>query len=73
MLYPIIVMARIRAARLRGAGAPGLAAAIRTALVVVVVSSLAHSQQYLLPFWLLGGLATALWAEAEGRLAPARE
>jgi putative inorganic carbon (hco3(-)) transporter len=73
MLYLIIVMARIRVARLRGAGAPGLAAAIRTALVVVVVSSLAHSQQYLLPFWLLGGLATALWAEAEGRLAPARE
>jgi putative inorganic carbon (HCO3(-)) transporter len=61
-------------ARGRGAGPPGLAAAARTSLVMASVAALTLSEQYFQPFWLLGGIGAALWAEARARdsaLAPA--
>jgi hypothetical protein len=56
---------RATTARARGNGPPGLAAAVRTALVVACVSGLFLSEQYYAPFWLLGALATAMWREGE--------
>jgi O-antigen ligase len=54
-------------ARRRGAGPPGLATAVRTSLVVAAVAALTLSEQYFQPFWLLGGIAAALWAEVRPR------
>ena len=49
-------------------GPPGYAAALRTALVVAVVSALTLSEQYFPPMWLIGGLVTGLWIQS--RAAP---
>jgi hypothetical protein len=56
---------RASVARARGNGPPGLATAVRTALVVACVSGFFLSEQYYAPFWLLGALATAMWREGE--------
>lgn len=65
LLYLGTVFLRAGIARRRGSGPPGLAAAVRTALVVACVSAVFLSEQYYAPFWLLGALATALWREGE--------
>jgi putative inorganic carbon (HCO3(-)) transporter len=54
-------------ARHRAAGPPGLAAAARTSLVMAAVAALTLSEQYFQPFWLLGGIGAALWAEVRAR------
>jgi hypothetical protein len=56
---------RASVARARANGPPGLATAVRTALVVACVAALFLSEQYYAPFWLLGALATAMWREGE--------
>jgi O-antigen ligase len=61
LLYLGTVFLRAGIARRRGSGPPGLASAIRTAMVVAFVAALFLSEQYYAPFWLLGALATALW------------
>jgi putative inorganic carbon (HCO3(-)) transporter len=63
VIYLVVVFGRATLARRRGNGLPGYAAAVRTALVVAIVAGLFLSEQYYAPFWLLGGLATALWRE----------
>jgi len=63
LLYLIQALARLGVARRRAYGPPGYAITVRTALVVAVVSGMFLSEQYFAPFWLFGGLATALWAE----------
>lgn len=66
--YLGVCMRRLGVARRRGFGPPGYAAALRTALVIALAAGVFLSQQYYLPFWLLGALGTALWSE--GRVAP---
>jgi putative inorganic carbon (HCO3(-)) transporter len=61
--YLAIAFARSTAAHRQGKGIPGYAAAVRTALVVAIVGAVFLSEQYFLPLWLLGGLATMLWLE----------
>jgi O-antigen ligase len=63
LLYLIQAFARLGVARRRGQGPPGYAITVRTALVVAAVSGVFLSEQYYAPFWLFGGLATALWVE----------
>lgn len=41
----------------------GLAAAVRTAMVVALVAAITLSEQYYPPFWVLGALATVLWLD----------
>jgi hypothetical protein len=65
VLYLGAAFVRASVARRRGDGPPGLATAVRTALVVACVSALFLSAQYYAPFWLLGALATAMWREGE--------
>jgi putative inorganic carbon (HCO3(-)) transporter len=60
ILYLGVVFLRCSAAARHGL--PGLAPAVQTALVIAAVSALFLSEQYFAPFWLLGGLATVLWA-----------
>jgi putative inorganic carbon (hco3(-)) transporter len=63
LTYLVLVFSRATVARRRGNGIPGYPSAVRTALVIALVSGLFLSEQYYAPFWLLGGLATALWQE----------
>jgi putative inorganic carbon (HCO3(-)) transporter len=67
LLYLVQSFARLGTARRRDHGPPGYAVTVRTALVVAVVGALFLSEQYFAPFWLLGGLATALWQEGRER------
>ena len=61
--YLGVVFAQLSGARRLGLGPPGLAAALRISLVVGTFSALTLSEQYFAPFWLIGGLAAALWQE----------
>ena len=61
--YLGVVFAQLSGARRRGLGPPGLAAALRISLIVGTFSALTLSEQYFAPFWLIGGLAAALWQE----------
>lgn len=63
LLYLVQAFARLGVARRRAHGPPAYAVTVRTALVIAVVSGLFLSEQYFAPFWLFGGLATALWSE----------
>lgn len=63
LLYLVLVMSRLTVAARRGLGPPGYARALRVSLVIALVSAVFVSEQYYPPFWLLGGLATAVWAE----------
>jgi putative inorganic carbon (HCO3(-)) transporter len=63
LAYLAIAFSRATEAHRQGKGPPGLAAAVRTSLVVAMVGAVFLSEQYFLPLWLLGGLATALWLE----------
>jgi putative inorganic carbon (hco3(-)) transporter len=66
VLYLVQAFARLGIARARAHGPPGYAVTVRTALVIAVVAGIFVSEQYFAPFWLFGGLATALWVEGRG-------
>ncbi|MGH3112821.1 MAG: O-antigen ligase family protein [Gaiellaceae bacterium] len=66
VLYLAMVFLRCSEAARHGRGLPGLAHAVQTSLVIAAVSALFLSEQYYAPFWLLGGLATVLWASGRG-------
>jgi hypothetical protein len=63
--YLGLVFARLTGARRLELGPPGFAAALRVSLVIGCVSALTLSEQYFAPFWLIGGLAAALWQERQ--------
>lgn len=63
VLYLALIMGRLTVAVRRGDGPPGYARALRVSLVIAIVAAAFVSEQYYPPFWLLGGLATAVWAE----------
>ncbi|MEP6909242.1 MAG: O-antigen ligase family protein [Actinomycetota bacterium] len=71
--YLGVVFGRLTGARRLGLGPPGLAAALRVSLVVGSVSALTLSEQYFAPFWLIGGLAAALWQERSLTQRPATQ
>lgn len=50
---------------------PGLAAAVRTAMVVAAVAAITLSEQYYPPFWVLGALGTVLWLGSPAAAPPA--
>jgi len=57
-----VVFFRASVARRERRGPPGLAAAVRTALLIAMVGGITLSEQYYPPFWVLGALATVLVA-----------
>jgi putative inorganic carbon (HCO3(-)) transporter len=73
VLFLTLTFARLTTAVREGYGEPGYAQALRISLVVAVVSALFLSEQYFLPFWLIGGLATAIWVDGRRRRAAADE
>lgn len=64
---------RLSAAARMGLGEPGFAQALRISLVIAVVSAFFLSEQYFLPFWLIGGLASAIWLKGRQADVPADE
>jgi putative inorganic carbon (HCO3(-)) transporter len=69
LLYLSLSFNRLTIATRRGDGLPGFAQALRISLVIALVCSVFLSEQYYLPFWLIGALGTALWAGGERRAA----
>jgi O-antigen ligase len=67
LAYLGLTFRRLTIAVRRGDGLPGYAQALRVSLVIAFTSALFLSEQYFLPFWLIGALATALWASGERR------
>jgi O-antigen ligase len=61
--YLVLTFARFTAAVRYQLGPPGFATACRVSLVIAVTAAITLSEQYFAPFWLLGGLATALFRE----------
>jgi O-antigen ligase len=70
-LYLLSAYVRLTGAVGRRYGDPGYAQALRVSLVVATVSALFLSEQYFLPFWLIGGLATGIWLEGRREREPA--
>jgi putative inorganic carbon (hco3(-)) transporter len=66
LAFLVLAYARLTGAKRQSMGPPGYAAALRVSLVIACVGAITLSEQYSAPFWLIGGLATALWLE--GRL-----
>jgi len=70
LVYLGVSFRRLTVANRDGLGEPGFAQALRVALVIALVCSVFLSEQYFMPFWLIGALGTALWAQ---RREPAAE
>jgi len=62
--YLVLVFSRLTTAIRSGSGLPGFASALRVSFVITLVAGITISQQYSAPYWLIGGLATALWLES---------
>ena len=62
-LYLLLAFTRLTSTLRLGYGDPGFVRALRISLTIAIVSALFLSEQYFLPFWLIGGLAAAIWAQ----------
>lgn len=67
LAYLVIVFVHATVAHRDLRGPPAFAAAVRTSLVVAIVGALTLSVEYQPPLWLLGALATVVWAEGRER------
>jgi len=65
--YLALAFVRLTTSLERGYGDPGFVRALRISLTIAVVSAMFLSEQYFLPFWLIGGLAAAIWVRGEQR------
>jgi len=63
--YLVLAFVRLTTSLERGYGDPGFVRALRISLTIAVVSAMFLSEQYFLPFWLIGGLAAAIWVRGE--------
>ncbi|MGB2875032.1 MAG: O-antigen ligase family protein [Gaiellaceae bacterium] len=66
-LYLLLAFSRLTSALYQVFGDPGFIRALRISLVIAAVSAMFLSEQYFLPFWLIGGLAAAIWVEGRRR------
>jgi hypothetical protein len=64
-LYLVVSFVRLSETIGKGVTDVRLAQALRISLVAGAVTALTLSEQYYLPFWLIGGLATGLWFEVK--------
>jgi O-antigen ligase len=71
LAYLGLAYSRARAVEHSGAGPPAYALSIRIALVVALAGAMFLSEQYVGPFWVIGALATGLWAESRASEASA--
>jgi putative inorganic carbon (HCO3(-)) transporter len=68
-LYLALTFVRLTAAIQRGYGDEEFVRALRISLTIGIVSAMFLSEQYFLPFWLIGGLTAAIWTEGQRRTA----
>ena len=66
-LYLLLAFFRLTATIQRGYGDEGFVRTLRISLTIAIVSAMFLSEQYFLPFWLIGGLAAAIWADGQRR------
>jgi O-antigen ligase len=59
--YLVLAFARLSSSITAGYGDPAFVRALRISLTIAIVSAMFLSEQYFLPFWLVGGLASAIW------------
>jgi len=69
--YLVLAFVRLTSCLERGYGDPGFVRALRISLAIAIVSAMFLSEQYFLPFWLLGGLAAAIWMDGRRQAARA--
>jgi putative inorganic carbon (hco3(-)) transporter len=65
--YLVLAFVRLTGCLERGYGDPAFVRALRISLTIAIVSAMFLSEQYFLPFWLLGGLAAAIWIDGQQR------
>jgi putative inorganic carbon (HCO3(-)) transporter len=70
-VYLVLAFVRLTASLEKGYGDAAFVQALRISLTIAIVSAMFLSEQYFLPFWLIGGLAAAIWHEGRARAAPA--
>ena len=70
-MYLLLAFIRLTSSLYEGYGDPAFVRALRISLTIAVVSAMFLSEQYFLPFWLIGGLAAAIWVDGRNRAAPA--
>jgi O-antigen ligase len=68
-LYLVLAFTRLSGTIHRGYGDAGFVQALRISLTIAIVSAMFLSEQYFLPFWLVGGLAAAIWVDGQRRAA----
>jgi putative inorganic carbon (hco3(-)) transporter len=68
-LYLVLAFTRLTGTIQRGYGDAGFVRALRVSLTIAIVSAMFLSEQYFLPFWLIGGLAAAIWVDGQRRAA----
>jgi putative inorganic carbon (HCO3(-)) transporter len=68
-LYLVLAFARLTGSVEAGYGDSGYVRALRVSLTIAVVSAMFLSEQYFLPFWLIGGLAAAIWTHGRRQAA----
>ena len=66
-LYLVLSFTRLTAELRLGYGDPAFVQALRISLTIAVVSAMFLSEQYFLPFWLIGGLTGAIWIDGQRR------
>jgi putative inorganic carbon (HCO3(-)) transporter len=69
--YLVLAFVRLTSCIERGYGDPSFVRALRISLTIAIVSAMFLSEQYFLPFWLLGGLAAAIWMDGKREAAQA--
>src|SRR5919204_634179 len=68
-VYLLLAFIRLTSSLYEGYGDPAFVSALRVSLTIAFVSALFLSEQYFLPFWLIGGLASAIWVDGRNRAA----
>jgi O-antigen ligase len=69
--YLVLAFVRLTSCLEHGYGDPAFVRALRISLAIAIVSAMFLSEQYFLPFWLLGGLAAAIWTDGRRQAARA--
>jgi putative inorganic carbon (hco3(-)) transporter len=67
--YLVLAFVRLTTAIREGWGDPGFVRALRISLTIATVSAMFLSEQYFLPFWLIGGLTSAIYVQGRRRSA----
>lgn len=66
-VYLVLTFIRLTSSLYERYGDQAFVQALRISLTIAAVSAMFLSEQYFLPFWLIGGIASAIWADGRNR------